>query len=162
MLADHPDCPSCGLPLLTLIYLYLEFLKTTEQPESIYASIDKTLSYLRKTHDRQAMVATMDLALIADARNESSFAEQFLKEGIQAMTEVGSNSRLACHTVLVKSLLCVKSLSAEQLKEFSRELEENDAKLNKDVELCNEVLVQCALMHIVKTQSVGEEKNREL
>ena len=60
----------------------------------------------------------MDLVLTADSRSDSSFAEQFLKEGIEAMTKVGSASRLACHSVLVKSLLCVKSLPGEQIVEL--------------------------------------------
>ena len=134
----------------------MEFLKSAPEREAIYSLIDSALAELRKIHDRQAMVATMDLMLTADSRSDSSFAEQFLKEGIEAMTKVGSASRLACHAVLVKSLLCVKSLPNEQLASLSRTLEENDAKQNKDVELCNEVLVQCALMHVVKTKTKTE------
>ena len=134
----------------------MEFLKSAPEREAIYSLIDSALAELRKIHDRQAMVATMDLMLTADSRSDSSFAEQFLKEGIEAMTKVGSASRLACHSVLVKSLLCVKSLPNEQLASLSRTLEENDAKQSKDVELCNEVLVQCALMHVVKTKTETE------
>ena len=44
------------------------------------------------------MVATMDLVLTADSRSDSSFAEQFLKEGIEAMTiEVVTRNEAALH-----------------------------------------------------------------
>lgn len=160
-LAAHADQPLCSLPLLTLVYLLLECQQSAPDREAVYSSVEPALAALRKVHDRQAMAATMDLALLADARGEAAFAERFLQQGIDALAAVGAASRLACHSLLAQALLGAKSLPAERVVALSRELETRDAAQSEDVERCVDALAQCALLHVAESAAVRTAGGRD-
>ena len=149
-------------PLSTIIHRFLELLKSDEEVESIYSCISTALEALRQVHERQGMVLTTEVALTADSRNEADYVRGYLREGIKVLSEMKSSSRLACHTLLVNALLCVKSIPAEEVLKFAEEVEESDEKQMEDVSSGVSLLVQCALMHVVKTEKVRDgRRNNE-
>lgn len=106
---------------------------------------------LRTLHVQQAMIATMDMILVADRRNMGEKVKEYINDAFNVMKGLKGKFYVAYHAALVRTLLNVTSVS--QLKEYADELESQEA-VEGEIELKNKVSLQCAVLYSSSSETV--------
>ena len=142
------------LPVIAIINNLIKNCASSSQPTQYSEVLLKMIGDLRQVHTRQAMIAIMNIVLVADSKNDSENVEKFVDEGIHMIDTTEGKNRLACHAILIRTLLQIKNLTQEDVRLYARRIEDSDAMKSLDIFSRNTGFIQCAMLYAIPTESV--------
>lgn len=119
-----------------------------------YTHLSTVLELLRKVQPRQAMIATMDIASVADMRKEADVVKQFIEEAVIALDAMDVTTRMACHPIFLRGLTTLTTLTADEAKGCMERVEEKDKEQIKEVESRIVARMQTAVVYCTHTENV--------